>query len=134
MRISKVDALSLPDFMRRVQVLALYRSFLRETRKIKADDQLRRDLTTKIKEDFRKNRDITQHAITKMLMTEANREFKRLADLVDSMSGMEVPEPVQGAHGSTVDGLSADIKGDIDDIDTDMRVGAGWPWETAGKK
>ncbi|XP_015672869.1 LYR motif-containing protein 2 [Protobothrops mucrosquamatus] len=70
-------ALSLKQFLRRQQVLQLYRKILRTIRQIpnEADRRYMRDWA---REDFKKNKEATDEDTVKMMITQGNLQLQEL--------------------------------------------------------
>ncbi|NWX90743.1 LYRM2 protein, partial [Nothoprocta pentlandii] len=71
-------AASLPrQFLRRQQVLALYRSILRALRDVPAAAD-RRSLRHWARAEFRRNKDATDQDAIRMMITQGNRQLREL--------------------------------------------------------
>lgn len=99
------NVLSFHEFMRRKEVLSLYKDFIKEVRKI-GRDQLRSELELQIRFDFKHNKDMKDNSVVKSLLADGRRELIRLRHLVED----------DRYHGQTPH--------------RDGRLGVGWPWES----
>ncbi|NWQ73849.1 LYRM2 protein, partial [Columbina picui] len=70
-------ALTLKQFLRRQQVLQLYRRILRAIRDVPAEAD-RRYLKDWAREEFRRNKDATDEDAIRMMITQGNMQFKEL--------------------------------------------------------
>ncbi|XP_069707404.1 LYR motif-containing protein 2 [Phaenicophaeus curvirostris] len=70
-------ALSLKQFLRRQQVLQLYRKILRAIRDVPAEAD-RRYLKDWAREEFRRNKDATEEDAIKMMITQGNMQLREL--------------------------------------------------------
>jgi hypothetical protein len=100
-------------FVRRQQVLQLYRTFLRASGRV-ADPELKKELSAQIKHEFRSNVSITDAVVVKSLITEATRNLERLQAMARTSDVM-----VQDQNNSVT----------TDEDDERGRVGKGWPWQ-----
>ncbi|KAM6406985.1 LYR motif-containing protein 2 [Pluvialis apricaria] len=79
-------ALNLKQFLRRQQVLRLYRDILRALRRVPAEAD-RRYLKDWAREEFRRNKDATEEDAIRMMITQGNmqlRELQRTLKLANS--------------------------------------------------
>lgn len=81
-------ALNLKQFMLRQEVLKLYRDLHRTIRKV-PDDSSRKDLRLWLREDFKKNKSLTEEIAIKMSMQVGNRSLKELRNSLE-LSGITV--------------------------------------------
>ncbi|NXN48167.1 LYRM2 protein, partial [Rhinoptilus africanus] len=70
-------ALSLRQFLRRQQVLQLYRQLLRAIRQVPAEAD-RRYLQEWAREEFRRNKGATEEDAIRMMITQGNRQLQEL--------------------------------------------------------
>ncbi|KAM6084705.1 LYR motif-containing protein 2 [Theristicus caerulescens] len=70
-------ALSLKQFLRRQQVLQLYRRILRAIRHVPAEAD-RRYLQEWAREEFRRNKDATEEDAIRMMITQGNMQLQEL--------------------------------------------------------
>ncbi|XP_074902713.1 LYR motif-containing protein 2 isoform X2 [Buteo buteo] len=70
-------ALSLKQFLRRQQVLHLYRKILRAIRDVPAEAD-RRYLKDWAREEFRRNKDVTEEDAIRMMITQGNMQLQEL--------------------------------------------------------
>ncbi|XP_014820065.1 PREDICTED: LYR motif-containing protein 2 [Calidris pugnax] len=70
-------ALSLKQFLRRQQVLQLYRSILRAIREVPAEAD-RRYLRDWAREEFRRNKNATEEDAIRMMITQGNMQLQEL--------------------------------------------------------
>ncbi|NXI40772.1 LYRM2 protein, partial [Galbula dea] len=70
-------ALSLKQFLRRQQVLQLYRKILRAIREVPAEAD-RRYLKDWAREEFRRNKDATEEDAIRMMITQGNMQLQEL--------------------------------------------------------
>ncbi|XP_061225765.1 LYR motif-containing protein 2 isoform X2 [Neopsephotus bourkii] len=70
-------ALNLKQFLRRQQVLQLYRKILRAIREVPAEAD-RRYLKDWAREDFRRNKDATDEDAIRMMITQGNMQLQEL--------------------------------------------------------
>ncbi|NXY70241.1 LYRM2 protein, partial [Glareola pratincola] len=70
-------ALSLKQFLRRQQVLQLYRQLLRAIRQVPAEAD-RRYLKDWAREEFRRNKDATEEDAIRMMITQGNMQLREL--------------------------------------------------------
>uniref|UniRef100_A0A8C8B7K6 LYR motif-containing protein 2 n=1 Tax=Otus sunia TaxID=257818 RepID=A0A8C8B7K6_9STRI len=70
-------ALSLKQFLRRQQVLQLYRKILRAIRDVPAEAD-RRYLKDWAREEFRRNKDATEEDAIRMMITQGNMQLQEL--------------------------------------------------------
>ncbi|XP_068534068.1 LYR motif-containing protein 2 [Anas acuta] len=70
-------ALTLKQFLRRQQVLQLYRSILRALRDVPAEAD-RRYLQEWAREEFRRNKDATEEDAIRMMITQGNMQLQEL--------------------------------------------------------
>ncbi|NXT02790.1 LYRM2 protein, partial [Jacana jacana] len=70
-------ALTLKQFLRRQQVLQLYRKILRAIREVPAQAD-RRYLQEWAREEFRRNKDATEEAAIRMMITQGNMQLQEL--------------------------------------------------------
>ena len=109
------DAMSFRFFVRRQQVLQLYRTFLRASRRV-ADPELKKELSAQIKHEFRNNVGITDASVVKSLIVEATRNLERLQAMA-----MKTDSDVMVQHQNN--------SVTTDEDDERGRVGKGWPWQ-----
>jgi len=89
-----------------------YRQLLRAARKLKVrDEELARDTTTQIKNEFRRYQGETDKALVSVLLSDGEKQLKMIESLVGA-----APNSWKG----TVDEDGSDERG---------RVGQKWPWE-----
>ncbi|XP_075270488.1 LYR motif-containing protein 2 [Opisthocomus hoazin] len=70
-------ALTLKQFVRRQQVLRLYRSVLRALRAVPAEAD-RRELAAWAREEFRRNKDATEEGAIRMMIAQGNMQLQEL--------------------------------------------------------
>ncbi|CAM9907874.1 unnamed protein product [Bubo scandiacus] len=70
-------ALSLKQFLRRQQVLQLYRKILRAIRDVPAEAD-RHYLKDWVREEFRRNKDATEEDAIRMMITQGNMQLQEL--------------------------------------------------------
>ncbi|NXG14564.1 LYRM2 protein, partial [Grallaria varia] len=70
-------ALTLRQFLRRQQVLQLYRNILRAIREVPAE-QDRRCLKEWAREEFKRNKDATEEDAIRMMITQGNMQLQEL--------------------------------------------------------
>ncbi|XP_055455233.1 LYR motif-containing protein 2 [Psammomys obesus] len=70
-------ALTLKQFMRRQQVLLLYRKILRAVRQVPSDSD-RKYLQDWAREEFKRNKSATEEAAIRMMITQGNVQLKEL--------------------------------------------------------
>ncbi|XP_066035651.1 LYR motif-containing protein 2 [Chamaea fasciata] len=70
-------ALTLKQFLRRQQVLELYRKILRAIREVPAEPD-RRYLKDWAREEFRRNKDATEEDAIRMMITHGNMQLQEL--------------------------------------------------------
>ncbi|KAM7060716.1 LYR motif-containing protein 2 [Molothrus aeneus] len=70
-------ALTLKQFLRRQQVLQLYRKILRAIREVPAE-QDRRYLKDWAREEFKRNKDATEEDAIRMMITQGNMQLQEL--------------------------------------------------------
>ncbi|XP_040455240.1 LYR motif-containing protein 2-like isoform X3 [Falco naumanni] len=70
-------ALTLRQFLRRQQVLQLYRKILRAIREVPAEAD-RRYLKDWTREEFRRNKDATEEDAIRMMITQGNMQLQEL--------------------------------------------------------
>ncbi|NXE72948.1 LYRM2 protein, partial [Cochlearius cochlearius] len=71
------SALTLKQFLRRQQVLQLYRKILRAVRDVPADAD-RRYLKDWAREEFRRNKDVMEEDAIRMMITQGNMQLREL--------------------------------------------------------
>ncbi|NXJ95878.1 LYRM2 protein, partial [Corythaixoides concolor] len=71
------SALTLKQFLRRQQVLQLYRKILRAIREVPAEAD-RRYLKDWAREEFRRNKDATEEDAIRMMITQGNMQLQEL--------------------------------------------------------
>ncbi|GAB5037895.1 Hypothetical protein NocV09_12100030 [Nannochloropsis oceanica] len=113
---AKGEAKSLKAFIRRAQVLALYRSFLRCVGCLERPD-LQLDIKTQIMDGFRLHRDTEEYNISSLLV-EANRHLEQLKSMVPKAGRRE-----GGKAGGTKGGKEKEEER------KEYVVGEGWPWQ-----
>jgi hypothetical protein len=102
---------TLKDFIRRSEVVLIYRRFLRKSNEIQ-DLELRRTIQFEISSAFRRNRISTVSAV-QLYLSEARSSLKLLEALVSNQ------------------GNSDSKQGNNNDVeDQHYRVGQEWPWES----
>lgn len=77
------NALPLQYFVRRQQSLKLYRQFLRHSRRL--PDDMKYGVVEQVRNEFRRNQSIEDHAAIRMLIQEGNRELEKLKGLSASI-------------------------------------------------
>lgn len=70
-------ALTLKQFMRRQQVLLLYRKILRAIRQVPSDSD-RKYLQDWAREEFKRNKSATEEDTIRMMITQGNMQLKEL--------------------------------------------------------
>lgn len=101
------DVLPLHVFVRKQQVLQLYKEFRRTVRQVE-DRDLRLSIKSQVLYEFRTNMDLTDSVAIKTLMTEARRNLEKLRAMGQPST---VSKPVTS-----------------NDDPEQHRVGTGWPW------
>jgi hypothetical protein len=118
-RLKDKAALPLRDFMRRFQVLSLYRNMNRAARQV-PDPNLRRSLCQEIRVGFKQNQTMKDVVSLKSTMVEATRQLQQLRSMSASGASTSTnsapPPPGSWLGDSTPD----DERG---------RVGTDWPWQ-----
>ncbi|KAM9383406.1 LYR motif-containing protein 2 [Phaethornis superciliosus] len=71
------SALTLKQFLRRQQVLQLYRKILRAVRQVPAEAD-RQYLKDWAREEFRRNKDATEEDAIRMMITQGNMQLQEL--------------------------------------------------------
>ena len=99
-------------FVRKQQVLQMYKDFRRAGREV-ADDCLRQSIRTQVIHEFHCNKSLTDTVAIKTLMTEARRNLEKLRAMGQSSS---MPPPSESER----DGE--------DENERQHRIGTGWPW------
>ena len=116
-RISKfANAISLQEFVRRQQIVTMYRKMLVQARRI-PDSNVSQGITQQIKDDFRNNKTVKDPVAVKSLIVEGARSLKQIEAM--SKDGSQS----SGSAGSSGSWLDSSEEGD-----TKGRVGSGWPW------
>lgn len=106
------DVLPLQVFVRRAQVLRLYRNMLRMTRPEGEQKEQRLQLREHIRDRFRTYQHVQDPKLIATLIADGQRQMEQLRAVVDAAAG---------------DGDSwINTK---DEKDPRGRVGEGWPWE-----
>ncbi len=105
------DTLPLKEFMRRAQVLNLYRAMNRAARRV-SDANLRQSLCTEIRNSFRQNQQLRDSMSLKSTLIDANRQLKQLRTMGE--------QSVANGPGTWL--------GESTEDDVRGRVGTGWPW------
>lgn len=108
---------SLKDFIRRSQVIDMYRSFLRKSKRIE-DDILRGNIREELKTQFRLNSHLRDPMAIKSCILEAHRNLQKI-DSIIAVSSLGIP--TQSQPRARTNGLL--------DTETDKRLGIDWPWE-----
>ena len=104
------DVLPLHVFVRKQQVLQLYKEFRRAGRQV-PDMKLRQSIKSQVLYEFRTNKDLTDTVAIKTLMAEARRNLEKLRAMSQPL------------------GVSKSATPDADKDDPEQhRVGTGWPW------
>ncbi len=104
------DALPLKVFIRKAQVIQLYRSILKHIQKID-DDYVKRDLKSQVTSGFRKNISLKDSEVPQALR-EATDHLKFIQTMVQRRSAAD--------DSWLASSTESDEKG---------RVGTGWPWQ-----
>jgi hypothetical protein len=108
------DVLPLQVFIRRAQVLRLYRNMLRLTRPEGEQKEQRQQLREHVRDRFRTYQHVQDHKLIATLIADGQRQMEQLKAIVDT-----------AASGSGGDSW-INTK---DEKDPRGRVGEGWPWE-----
>jgi len=109
------NVLPLHVFVRRQQVLKMYRDFRRAVRGV-ADDHLRDSIKGQVLHEFRSNRDLTDTVAIKTLLNEAKRNLEKL-------------RAMGGGGDVTAEAVPAAAAAAEADGGGELRVGTGWPWQ-----
>jgi hypothetical protein len=120
-RLKDKAALPLRDFMRRFQVLSLYRNMNRAARQV-ADPNLRLSLCEEISVGFRQNQMMKDVVSVKSTMVEANRQLQQLRAMGASGTGST-------AAAAKANAPPGSWLGDSTPDDERGRVGTDWPWQ-----
>ena len=107
------DVIPLHIFVRKQQVLQMYKDFRRAGREV-ADDGLRHSIRTQVIYEFHSNKNLTDTVAIKTLMTEARRNLEKLR----SMGSSTMPSPSAESEQEEVE----------DENERQHRIGTGWPW------
>jgi hypothetical protein len=114
------DVLPLKVFIRRQQVLNLYRTLVREGKR--ADLHLGgNDIVKQIKEEFNNNRGVTNASLISSLIVDGSRQVEALRAIGKGAGGTGT-----GTGAEEYDSSSWINSGDDDDVRG--RVGEQWPW------
>jgi hypothetical protein len=117
------NVLPLQVFIRRQQVLGLFREFNRAVRLI-PDDSLRIDLKRQILSDFKQNMNMNENSIVRVLIQEAQRHLVMLQSMGSGSSKLKSKQPLN--NNDNIDSNS--WLGMDDPEDPRGRVGVKWPW------
>ena len=104
------DVLPLHVFVRRQQVLKMYKDFRRALRGV-ADDHLRISIKGQVMHEFRSNQGLKDTVAIKTLLNEAKRNLEKLRAMGDVPTALVKEEEGSG----------------------ELRVGTGWPWQREKK-
>jgi len=110
------DTLPLGVFIKRQQVLRLFRAMQKAARDV-ADKNLSVDLRVQIREEFKKSKQVKDPMATKSLIQEANRHLTKLKSM--SSSGLSSDKLA----------LNSWAQSSSDPEDEKGRVGTEFPWE-----
>ena len=109
-------------FMRRAQLLKLFRDFLRAANCL-PDASLRVDIRSQVTDSFRYYQTITDAVIIKNLIAEAHRSLNQLHSMGTPREGHHI-KPTGAAGAAAANSWMSG--GDAED--ERGRVGTGWPW------
>jgi hypothetical protein len=128
------DILPLKAFMRRQQVLSLYRRLLRACRlaEFSSGGGTGGDLHVQVKREFNIHSNIQDWGIVSSLLVEGTRQ----ADLLESLSRHSYDQTQSEQTQMQVAGddvRNGNWLGSGDDDDIRGRVGVEWPWEQTGE-
>lgn len=115
--------LPLRVFIRRQQVLHLYRNLLKAAKRVD-DASLRDSLHLEIRNEFVHSKDLKDNSAIKTALVTGQRSLGRLEDLCSSSKASTAKN---GKHVS--DRNSNSWMNTSDDSDVRGRVGTGWPWK-----
>lgn len=122
------NVLPLQVFIRRQQVLRLYREFNKTVRFI-PDESLRIDLKRQIRADFKQNMNIKENSIVRVLMQEAQRHLVMLQSMGTSSLKLISKQSLNN-KGNIEDNIDSNSWLGMDDPeDPRGRVGVKWPWD-----
>ena len=109
--------------MRQRQVLSLYRQFLKSVRTNLSDNAiLQEEIRNQVKNDFRRNSNMTDHVGATTLIQEATRHLARIKDMNSNLDNRG------GGGGGGGGGTKGSWINTEDKDDPRGRVGEGWPW------
>ncbi|RYH13883.1 LYR motif-containing protein [archaeon] len=109
------ETLPLRFFIRRKQVLSLYRNLIRNATRVH-DESVQRDIISQIRTDFRRNAHVQDSLVIKSLIQEGNSNLK----ILQGMAYKDSKAHSIRAQGSWIE--------QEDPVDKRGRVGEGWPW------
>lgn len=109
-RLKHLGVLPLHVFVKRQQVVKLYRKLLKAALKLH-QDCLHADVTRQIKLEFRKNKDLSDKAAIRNAIQSGHRQLKQVEDMI-------------GVSAKSADSWLSSS----DQVDVRGRVGDGWPW------
>ena len=115
------NTLPLHVFIKRQQVLRLYRQLLKTARGIE-DEQLRASLREEVRIEFKNSKSLVDKVAIKTAIIQAQKSLTQLEDLSSRKSTASSGNTSKAkVTGSWLDSSeSGDIRG---------RVGTGWPWK-----
>ena len=79
---SRVPALSLSDFLLRQRVLSLWRDIVRATNKIPKDSPTRQELKTFAREEFERNRTVSDTTKIRYMVSTGRTQFDQMRGLL----------------------------------------------------
>ena len=123
------STLPLHVFIRRAQVLQVYRQLLRATRPC-SDPQLKQDLVQQIQVEFRRNQFVQDKNLIRSCISDATKAVKKIQDVC---SPHQTPAAVKTTSSTDANKKKKDPNswlGVEDEIDPRGRVGEGWPWQS----
>lgn len=109
-RLTHLGVLPLHVFVKRQQVVKLYRRLLKAALKLH-QDSLQADVTRQIKLEFRKNKDLSDKVAIRNAIQSGHRQLKQVEDMI-------------GVSTRSADSWLSSS----DQVDVRGRVGDGWPW------
>ena len=107
------DSIPFHVFVRRAQVLSLYRQFQRSIGHVE-DQTLKKDIKSQVYSQFRANRSTTDNVVVRYLIQDAKRQLIQLQAITN--------QDKTCIENSWINTKDAD--------DERGRVGTGWPWKS----
>lgn len=128
--------LPLHVFIRRAQVLKSYRDLLRAARSCQ-DSSLREDITRQIKDEYSRQKFVSDNLLIKSLLQDATRQLKTVKDLCQSLPQAMQPNshddtvyPSQRKKAAQEKHPGPSWLDSSEEGDQRGRVGEGWPWNS----